>query len=519
METDAALASEDPNWVNSVATNQQNIRKIELDDLVMLEKELEIYEKIAAIFLLYGSDKDLVNAGIQHILYILRNASQHDTSFLYQWAKSKGGNWQEFLVEALCVIQSYHITEKLLLDMAQLEEVYLPQRVGTSLYINSHVKCLYLMAERMVQKECDSLITYMRDKSTSNFESIPNTNHYIELYLLDWIRFDLIDVHNLTEPKVGLIYNFLKEFEIVDALEALDPIKSQNKTKSVNEEKILNIDSTFKKIYKNLSKENRNDCYKIQKETCGWVLIINQKVFTKPDPDKIPPGVQIEEHLGMRVGTDADCKLLEKTFKARGYRIDQRDNLTHIQIQKALNDIVEASVIYDSLIVCILSHGNKGVVFGADYVPVKISTIQEILSSEKLLNKPKVLIVQACQGKEKNITVTQESSMRSIGSRFETDGAVEQNSAPKYADLLTAMSTIEGFVSIRDRELGTWYINEVCSAIDAHGDDEHMLDLLTFVNNKVSGKRHKENERELCMLPEFSVRLLKKFYLPKKRNI
>lgn len=101
-------------------------------------------------------------------------------------------------------------------------------------------------------------------------------------------------------------------------------------------------------------------------------------------------------------------------------------------------------------------------------------------------------------------------------SRFETDGVIEQNSAPKYADLLTAMSTIEGFVSIRDRELGTWYINEVCATIDKLGDNEHMLDLLTYVNSQVSQKRVKENEKELCMLPEFSVRLLKKMYLPKK---
>lgn len=46
MEADAALAPEDPNWVSSVAQNQCNIRKIELDDLIDLEKDLAVSEKV-----------------------------------------------------------------------------------------------------------------------------------------------------------------------------------------------------------------------------------------------------------------------------------------------------------------------------------------------------------------------------------------------------------------------------------------------------------------------------------------
>lgn len=46
MEADAALAPEDPNWVSSVAQNHRNIQKIELDDLIILEKDLAISEKV-----------------------------------------------------------------------------------------------------------------------------------------------------------------------------------------------------------------------------------------------------------------------------------------------------------------------------------------------------------------------------------------------------------------------------------------------------------------------------------------
>lgn len=460
-----------------------------------------------------------MSAGIQNILYILRNSTKYDTTFVYQWAKNKGRNWQEFLIEALCIVQSYHITEKLHLDMKNLEEVFLPYRCGTSLFINPNIKCLYLMMEKMSQEETDSVITYMRERSSSNFESVKNSNQYIELYILDWMRVGLIEVHDEVSPNITLLRDFLKEFEINDALEALQGIKMKKSvTVNSNDHEMEKERVGVEKLATTISSDAavENDRYKIRRETCGYVLIINQKVFSKPSPDKIPAGVQIEEYLGVRLGTDADCELIRNTFKKRGYQIVQHDNLAHVEMQKALNDIVCASVIYDSLIVCILSHGNTGVVFGADYIPVKISTIQEILSSERLLNKPKLLIIQACQGKEKNVRVNPESSMRTNTSMLETDGPSEPNSAPKYADLLTANSTISGYVSVRDKRIGTWYINEICNIINERGDDDHMLDLLTYVNSKVSEKRHMENDRELCMLPEFSVRLLKKFYLPKK---
>ncbi|XP_063699609.1 caspase-8 [Culicoides brevitarsis] len=491
MESDAALVPEDSTYVSSVLQNQQNIQKIELDDLIDLEKDLSIGEKIGVIFLLYGSDQELVNAAIQHILYILRNPLSEST-FIYQWAKGRD-TWQEPLVESLCITQSYHITEKLNLHMKLLEEVYMPYRCGVALSINQVVKSLFLMAERLLIKDTEMLIQYMADKGTTNFSD----HNYIELHLLDWIRRKIIEVHE--SVKVDVLYEFLKQCELHDALEPLESFRT----------KVISVEKKSA-----LSSHNSSDCYKIRREKCGYVLIINQKTFTKPDPAQIPPGVEIEECLSDRNGTDADCVALERAFSVRGYKIVRRDNLTHIQLQKALHDIVQASTIYDSLVVCILSHGNKGVVFGSDYIPVNITTIQEILSTQQLLNKPKVLIIQACQGRKKNVTITSERTR----SDLETDDASHQApvSAPKYADLLTAMSTIEGFVSIRDRKRGTWYIQEVCKSIEERGDEEHILDLLTNVNNKVAQKRHLADEEELCMLPEFSVRLLKKMYLPKK---
>ena len=52
-------------------------------------------------------------------------------------------------------------------------------------------------------------------------------------------------------------------------------------------------------------------------------------------------------------------------------------------------------------VICILSHGMEGAVYGSDGDIVKTSEIMEALNNdncEKMAGKPKMIVVQACQG-------------------------------------------------------------------------------------------------------------------------
>jgi len=49
-------------------------------------------------------------------------------------------------------------------------------------------------------------------------------------------------------------------------------------------------------------------------------------------------------------------------------------------------------------VVCILSHGFEEAVYGANSIALRITDIENLLCSyETLYNKPKLLIIQACQ--------------------------------------------------------------------------------------------------------------------------
>lgn len=139
--------------------------------------------------------------------------------------------------------------------------------------------------------------------------------------------------------------------------------------------------------------------YRIHRKTAGIVLIVNQKKFHfESDPqfkDYLP-----KRGLENRYGTDRDADAIKTIFSTFGYDVRIKINRLHTEILNDIRDVANESVQYDSVIVCILSHGCKGLVYGANSVPVKIEDIEKLMITERLIGKPKILIVQACQGEE-----------------------------------------------------------------------------------------------------------------------
>ena len=85
-------------------------------------------------------------------------------------------------------------------------------------------------------------------------------------------------------------------------------------------------------------------------------------------------------------------------------------NLTAAELRQTLKDLAKEkgpngeSIFqgYASLVVCLLSHGDQGTVCGVDNEEVNVVQLQyEIFNSEScpdLSDKPKIFIIQACQG-------------------------------------------------------------------------------------------------------------------------
>lgn len=144
---------------------------------------------------------------------------------------------------------------------------------------------------------------------------------------------------------------------------------------------------------------DQKTAYLIRRQSAGIILIINQKTFHF-DPNPAYKEYLPRRRLETRHGTERDSESLQMLFRRFGYQTRVKKDRSHTEILNDVRDVINESVRFDSVIVCILSHGYKGVVYGANSVPVRIEDIEKIIISDRLIGKPKILIVQACQGEE-----------------------------------------------------------------------------------------------------------------------
>lgn len=148
-----------------------------------------------------------------------------------------------------------------------------------------------------------------------------------------------------------------------------------------------------------------------------------------------------------------DAESLWKTFTGFGYDVLVYKNLTKDQMVDWIqpnhlrkeNDLEK----YNSLVVCILSHGGKGTVMGVDGGNVEINQIKYAFNGgecEELNGKPKIFIILACQGSNPQTALrgppSSRSSVRTTQVRYTLQVGEER---PPLIDHLSLMATIEEF--------------------------------------------------------------------------
>ena len=74
-----------------------------------------------------------------------------------------------------------------------------------------------------------------------------------------------------------------------------------------------------------------------------------------------------------------------------------------------------------------------------------------------LANKPKIFVVQACRGPEKEVFLDPTDD-RQIDNNKLTDSTLSRSRVPKESDFLLAYGSVPGYVSYRLRNFGSFFI-------------------------------------------------------------
>ncbi|XP_014666530.1 PREDICTED: caspase-3-like isoform X2 [Priapulus caudatus] len=220
---------------------------------------------------------------------------------------------------------------------------------------------------------------------------------------------------------------------------------------------------------------NRNsnaNCYPSGK---GFLLIVNN--FTQK-----------------RKGTQKDQENLLTIFRdTLNFDAVVKENVTRDQLMNALISVQKLLFTgvmrnnelchYSSFFLAIMSHGSQAGIKTMDGHFVSVADIVCHFKADRLstmAGKPKVLLVQACRGPLNQCGVEIQSD-----DREEEDAQQSVAMTPVDADVLIAYSTTEGYRSWRREEKGSWFIHHVTQTLQHCYVTEHLLDMLTMVNQQV----------------------------------
>jgi len=193
-----------------------------------------------------------------------------------------------------------------------------------------------------------------------------------------------------------------------------------------------------------------------------------------------------------RTGSNDDVISLTNLFDDFGFSTRVSDNLTKSEMLKLLTDTAEKDFSrYDCFVCVILSHGSKDGIYGTDDKVINLDAITSLFRRDEcpsLEGKPKIFLIQACQGSQHDHAPVESDSDRIVFSNL---------NLPADADFLICFASAPGHQSYRQPYLGSWFISAVSAVFKEYADKEHIMDMMFRVNNQVASYFNKDALKQM----------------------
>nr|WMZ16822.1 death-related Ced-3/Nedd2-like protein [Plutella xylostella] len=516
-----ALKGHENDELNSV---HKNIHNITVNVIAEVQRDLTPYDITSLVFLLY----DIPETALQRLTLlqrVSRDISGKDLNLLYDWAvyAHLRATWKYEFLEALVVCQLYGVIRKLGFSVPTVKKLYSTENPVVC-HISPMKIALYRLCEEM---NSDNLNRFKKTLLSYNIDV--SQHETTELVLLELLCCRFISIAKINDLRqldnecemdklVKIIENCpgllscaqkIKEAErklntificndknvihhSTPEVSVSEPNSGEKYT--VNEKFTGNFNDIYDSLahlmeeklsFVNLKADTTKpnpDTYHIRNtKRVGICYIINQETFypTKESIENKINSVPLET----RKGSSKDRDLLKSTMENLNFHVEISNDLRHDEILPSIKKAIRSKVQdEDSIfILCILSHGIEGHIYGADSVPLNVKDIEQLLDSEdavKLRNKPKVLIIQACQSRKDKDPL-----------KLIADGPQSSRSNHYYlpkSDFLILWATAPEYEAYRLGSHGSVFIHLLCDIIHKTANKQHFADMCTKVTNNVS---------------------------------
>ncbi|XP_071840142.1 caspase-3-like isoform X1 [Apostichopus japonicus] len=273
-----------------------------------------------------------------------------------------------------------------------------------------------------------------------------------------------------------------------------------------------------------------NEVYRMSSNPRGLALIINNMKFrTMPE----------------RRGTEVDGRNLHHVFKELGFNVDTKTNVKGQEMATFIREFAKMNhSTFDCVILAILTHGVEGALYGVDEKKLAVEDVFKYFDATRaptLIGKPKIVILQACRGErfDKGVESTDATGAgyveetapppRENGDQdanalvdsmlrleFEAPDAFAsaRSKVPSMSDMLIAYATVPGYVSWRNSERGSWFIQALTEVILEYSQSEDLLSMLTKVNSKVAKAFESSSGKNKQMPAPVTMLTKKLFFFP-----
>ncbi|CAK6982287.1 caspase a-like, partial [Scomber scombrus] len=246
--------------------------------------------------------------------------------------------------------------------------------------------------------------------------------------------------------------------------------------------------------------------------------------------------IEFKDEEMNRKGSEKDEENMEELLKALGYEVVKYRNLTGKKIEEAVIDFSKHPKLKetDSVFVVIMSRGELGAVLGVDYKKghpereqdkFPIDDIYTHLDTEhcpELLNKPKIIIIQADRGEKGGAVLVhdypnaavvsdaqQPNQSLSAGEEDIEDYCLRR--AHKEKDFIRFLSCTPDTVSYRHTKNGDFLIQYIVDVLNTFAHQDHIEELFSrvmqhFEEDFPSQTKKQMPTKDRCTLP-------KNFYL------
>lgn len=241
--------------------------------------------------------------------------------------------------------------------------------------------------------------------------------------------------------------------------------------------------------------------YKMSSSPRGFALVISNVTF---DPCTAPD-------LDPRKGGEVDDEVLRKVFTELDYMVTVRQNLTAQNMRMCIESFSRQPEhrTVDSCVVCLLSHGVEGAVYGTDGQLLQLDWVFGSFDNAHcplLQNKPKMFFIQACRGEEMDCGVeqldgpsrTSSPSCEQVdaGREGQGDAGMRQRGEmgrpriklPQRSDMICGFASLKGTAAMRNTKRGSWFIQDLNTILRLNAKDTHLADMLAQVNGRIKDR-------------------------------